>query len=66
MSNKIEIPANVIFISEKCEKCGEGYYEKRLPKSYLTYPMQADFQCNNCENIKRFSEPNFPGYRFNH
>jgi RNase P subunit RPR2 len=66
MTNKIEIPANIIFISEKCKKCGKGYYEKKTSKTYLTYPIQADFKCNECGNIKRFFEPDFPGYHFTH
>lgn len=56
--------AEVYFDAPVCEHCGDIFHERANDTIYPTAPYQADFVCRGCGAVKRFSEPQWPGYKY--
>jgi len=60
--DKVSIKVETYLQAVPCE-CG-GVYGEKIGNIILTDPAQTDFKRSKCGSIKRLSETDFPGFKY--
>ena len=60
---KKQFKVRTYYEAVECE-CGGAFLERVSGATYLSYPEQADFKCDNCGRVECLFAEDWPGLRY--